>query len=127
MSSASTYIPESETTFYYPASKRKKIVNDKGEVIYDSAKASALDEIKRYQYRYKSSDGQYYILVYYEIGLDGISRAKWSKYCYLDDDSNNYEEEDVPEQINLSKDFDDMIESEGWEKESESPTIILIR
>jgi hypothetical protein len=36
--STSTYIPESETTIFYPASKRKKIVNHKGEVIYDSAK-----------------------------------------------------------------------------------------
>jgi hypothetical protein len=34
-------IPESTTEVYYPASKRKKIVNHKGEVIYDSTKAKA--------------------------------------------------------------------------------------
>jgi hypothetical protein len=31
-------IPESTTTIEYPVSKRKKIVNHKGEVIYDSTK-----------------------------------------------------------------------------------------
>ena len=30
-------IPESTTEVYYPVSKRKKIVNHKGEVIYDSS------------------------------------------------------------------------------------------
>jgi hypothetical protein len=29
-------VPESTTEFKYPASKRKKIVNHKGEIIYDS-------------------------------------------------------------------------------------------
>ena len=30
-------VPESTTEVFYPASKRKKVVNHKGEVIYDSA------------------------------------------------------------------------------------------
>jgi hypothetical protein len=32
-------IPESTTEVFYPVSKRKKIVNHKGDVVYDSAKA----------------------------------------------------------------------------------------
>jgi hypothetical protein len=39
MSSSRYVIPESTTEVYYPASKRKKIVDHKGEVIYDSTKA----------------------------------------------------------------------------------------
>ena len=37
-------IPESTTEVFDPASKRKKIVNHKGEVIYDSAKAKDREE-----------------------------------------------------------------------------------
>jgi hypothetical protein len=36
MSSASHVIPESTTEYNYPASKRKKVVDNKGNVVYDS-------------------------------------------------------------------------------------------
>ena len=32
------YVPESETTIFYPKSKRKIVLNNKGQVISDSAK-----------------------------------------------------------------------------------------
>jgi hypothetical protein len=36
--SASSYVVESTTEYNFPASKRKKILNHKGEVLFDSAK-----------------------------------------------------------------------------------------
>jgi len=36
MSSAQYIVPESTTEYNYPKSKRKKVVNHKGEIIYDS-------------------------------------------------------------------------------------------
>ena len=47
MSSSTYVIPESTTEVYYPASKRKKIVNHKGEVTYDSTKAKDQDQEKK--------------------------------------------------------------------------------
>ena len=38
MSSAQYIVPESTTEYNFPKSKRKKIVNHKGETIYDSDK-----------------------------------------------------------------------------------------
>jgi len=32
-------VPESTTEVFYPVSKRKKIIDSKGNVVYDSAKA----------------------------------------------------------------------------------------
>ena len=46
-------IPESTTEVYYPVSERKKIVNHKGEVIYDSTKAKDQEKDK-----YKEKDRQ---------------------------------------------------------------------
>jgi hypothetical protein len=43
---SSTYVPESETTIFYPASKRKKIINHKDEVIYDSIKDQDQEKVK---------------------------------------------------------------------------------
>jgi hypothetical protein len=39
---------------------------------------SAFDELWRHRYKYRSLDGHHHILVYYETGLDGVSRAIWS-------------------------------------------------
>jgi hypothetical protein len=36
MSSAQYIVPESTTEYNYPASKRKKIIDSKGNVLYDS-------------------------------------------------------------------------------------------
>ena len=33
---SSQYVVESTTEYNYPASKRKKVINHKGEIIYDS-------------------------------------------------------------------------------------------
>ena len=35
--SSYSYVPESITEVYYPKSKRKKVVNNKGEIISDTA------------------------------------------------------------------------------------------
>ena len=37
-SSSYRYIPESETTVEYPKSKRKKVIDSKGNIISDTAK-----------------------------------------------------------------------------------------
>jgi hypothetical protein len=37
-SSSYRYVPESETTIYYPKSKRKVVLNYKGEIIKDTGK-----------------------------------------------------------------------------------------
>ena len=66
------------------------------------------DPLCRYRYRYVSADHRYYILATFAIGLDGVSRAKWSKYSCNDD---NYHEEG---NVTLDKDFIEMINSEEW-------------
>jgi hypothetical protein len=40
-----TTVPESETIIIYPKSKRKKVFNYKGELVYDSAKDEQNKEI----------------------------------------------------------------------------------
>lgn len=52
----------------------------------------------------------HYILAVFEIGLDGIDRAKWSLY-YGDD------EKPILESISLDEDFQNMIISEEWQRE----------
>jgi hypothetical protein len=53
MSSSRYVIPESTTEVYYPVSKRKKIVNHKGEVIYDSPKTKDQEKDKGKDKAYK--------------------------------------------------------------------------
>jgi hypothetical protein len=78
--------------------------------------SSPLNEILRQQYKYISSDGNYFILVDYVINLDNVSYANWSLYNNSDDLINN----DCPPILStrsLEKDFDDMIINENWTQE----------
>jgi hypothetical protein len=43
-------------------------------------KPSSLEEILRERYKYISADYQYYILTIFVIGVDRVSRARYSKY-----------------------------------------------
>jgi hypothetical protein len=57
--------------------------------------------LTRYRHKYTSADHNYYILVTFMKGLDGVSRAKWSKCRYDDDDDDNNNEEIVQEDVNI--------------------------
>jgi hypothetical protein len=65
-----------------------------------------------YRYKYRSEDGRHYILAFHEIGYDGISRAKWSRYSYTCDP-----EEEEQEHITVSEEFHKMLDDENWENE----------
>jgi hypothetical protein len=78
--------------------------------------SSPLNEITREQYKFISSDGNYFILVDYVRDLDNVSYANWSLYNNPDDLINNDSSPPILTTRSLTKDFDDMILNENWEK-----------
>lgn len=81
---------------------------------------SPLNEILRTQYKFQSSDGNYFILVDYVLDLDDVDYANWSLFNNRDDIAINDNEDSSPAILttrSLKQDFDSMIENECWESQ----------
>ena len=74
--------------------------------------------LMRYRYKYVSADKEYYILAFFFIDDDHVSKVSWSKYRYGSDIA---EKENM---IGLDKDFDNMIDSEDWTREGAADATI---
>jgi hypothetical protein len=84
---------------------------------------SPMDEILRAQIKFISSDGNYYILADYVLEDDNVSYANWSLYNYTGDQIND-DSPPILSTRSLAKEFDDMIESQGWEKRGNWETVV---
>jgi hypothetical protein len=88
-----------------------------GEPLKSLIPDSPMDEILRAQYKYISSDGNYYILVDFLLDFDNTQYANWSLYQYqLIGDEINTDSPPILSTRSLKKDFDDMIDNENWEE-----------
>src|SRR5215207_11571520 len=96
--------------------------NEEGEGLKSLLKPSPFDFLLRDQYKYKSSDGRYYILAQRVKCLDGKDRTYWSKYRYDNDDvreGKRGENNTTPSEI-----FNEMILIENWTREGHEQVIV---
>jgi hypothetical protein len=102
--------------------------NDNNKPIYTEEglksllKPSPFDFLLRDQYKYKSSDGRYYILAQHVKCLDGKNRTYWSKYRYHNDDvreGKRGENNMTPSGI-----FNEMILKENWTREGHEQVVV---
>lgn len=84
------------------------------------------DHILRCQYKYSNQKDDYYILADFEINDIGVSYANWSKYRYIDEHINSEDSEPIISTTTLEKDFQNMIESEGYEREG-GPEFVICK